>query len=225
VRLKPWGIAILVAAAIVVPLTLYWRRLAPVFVDPERLAALVRGAGFWGPAIIVTLQALQVILAPIPGQAVNFAAGYLFGFWPGVLYSWLGLLIGSAGAMVLARVLGRPLVTRFVPPATLTRLDTLAARRGLLFFLLVFLLPFVPDDAACFVAGLTPLPLLALLATAAIGRLPSIALTVWAGARAGNLPVAFWIIGGIAAAGALLIIWRYGEAIQDVLLRLAGNST
>lgn len=222
-QLKRWGILILIAGVIIVPLAVYWHRLAPLFASPEHVAEMVRGAGLWGPLMVIALQAFQVILAPIPGQAVNFVAGYLFGFWPGVLYSWFGLLIGSAVAMLLARFAGRPVVKRFVAPGTLARLDALAARQGLLFFLLVFLLPFVPDDAACFVAGLTPIPLKALLLTAAIGRLPSIALTVWAGTRAGDLPVAIRAIAGVAVVAGLFVIWRYRETIQDYLLHLAGR--
>ena len=223
-QLKRWCILILIAGLIIVPLAVYWNRLVPVFANPEHVASLVRDAGLWGPLVIIGLQAFQVIVAPIPGQALNFAAGYLFGLGPGILYSWLGLIIGSAGAMVLARAAGRPLVNRFVPTETLTRLDALAAKRGLLFFLLIFLLPFLPDDAVCFVAGLTPLPLLALLMTAAIGRLPSIVFTVWAGTQAGHLPVSLWVIGGVAVAAGLFTIWRYGEAIQSFLLHLASHT-
>ena len=122
--------------------------------------------------------------------------------------------------MGLARLAGRPLVTRLVSPATLARLDRLAAGRGLGFFFLVFLIPGLPDDAACFLAGLTPLPLPALLAAAAVGRVPGIVAAVWAGAYAERLPWQGWLIGSGIALAAAALLWRYGKQIQDGLLRL-----
>ena len=175
--------------------------------------------------ILVGLYVAQTIAAPIPGQALNFAAGYIFGLGPGLLYSWIGLSLGTTLAILLARYAGRPLVRRLVKAQTLEKLDRLAAGRGLLFFLLVFLLPGLPDDVACFVAGLTSLPVPALIAVSAFGRLPSLITAVWLGAYAERLPWQGWAILGLLAAGAALSIWRYGERIQDVLLgRLAKRS-
>jgi uncharacterized membrane protein YdjX (TVP38/TMEM64 family) len=157
-------------------------------------------------------------VAPIPGQALNFAAGYLFGLIPGILYSWLGLILGSTAALLLARYLGRPLVQRLVDPAALERMDRLAASRGLPFFFAVFLIPGLPDDIACFVAGLTSLPLLALIAVSAIGRLPSIVASVWLGVHAQQLPWQGWLILAGLMVALALAAWRYGERLQDAIL-------
>jgi uncharacterized membrane protein YdjX (TVP38/TMEM64 family) len=221
-----WLTALLVLAILALSL-LAWRlgpgKLTAAFTDLPRIAAAVRGAGGWGPLLIIGLQTAQVVLAPIPGQVVNLAAGYLFGVWWGTLYSWLGGMLGTIIALVIARFAGRPLVTRLVSPPALARLDRFAEGRGLLFFFLVFLLPFLPDDLACFVAGLTPLPLGALIAVAAVGRLPTIAATVWAGANAGRLPWYGWGIAGILVAIALYMLWRHGERIQEILLGFAAR--
>ena len=123
--------------------------------------------------------------------------------------------------MGLARWAGRPLVLRLVNARLLERLDRLAAGRGLWFFLVVFLLPGLPDDAACFLAGLTPLPLPALIAAAAVGRIPGIAGAVWAGAHAGKLPWQGWVILGGLALAAAVVAWRYGERMQGALSEMA----
>jgi uncharacterized membrane protein YdjX (TVP38/TMEM64 family) len=212
-------VILLVAAALLAPLVIWREPLAAVFAQRERIIAAIRNAGAWGPALLIVLYVAQVIAAPIPGQAVNFVAGYLYGFWVGSLYSWLGMVIGSAAAMGLARLAGRPLVMRLVSPVTLARLDRLAAGRGWGFFFLVFLIPGLPDDAACFLAGLTPLPLPALMAAAAIGRIPGIVAAVWAGAYAERLPWQGWLIGSGLALTAAALFWRYGRQGQDSLLR------
>jgi len=212
-------IALLILAALILPLILWRDQIRAVFMEPQRLTAAVRSAGPWAPLAFIGLYVAQAIAAPIPGQALNFAAGYLFGLIPGILYSWLGLILGSTAALLLARYLGRPLVKRLVAPAALEKMDRLAENRGLVFFFLVFLLPGLPDDIACFVAGLTSLPLLALIAISAIGRLPSVVASVWLGTHARQLPWQGWLILAGLTVALALAAWRYGERIQDAVLK------
>ncbi len=197
----------------------FWRaEIAEWFGERQRIIAALRGAGAWAPVALIGLYVAQVIAAPIPGQAINFVAGYLFGFWAGLGYSWLGAMLGSAAAMGLARLAGRPLIMRLVNPTLLEQLDRLAASRGLGFFFLIFLIPGLPDDVACFLAGLTRLPLAALLLAAALGRIPGMAAAIWVGASAGQIGWPGWMalagLSLLAAAG----IWRYGERFQAWLM-------
>ncbi len=203
-------IALLVLVALVLPLILWKDQIRAVFMDPQRLTEAVRGAGPGAPLAFIGLYIAQAIAAPIPGQALNFAAGYLFGLIPGILYSWLGLILGTTAALLLARYAGRPLVRRLVNPAALEKMDRLAASRGLGFFFLVFLLPGLPDDIACFVAGLTPLPIPALIAASAIGRLPSVVASVWLGVYAQRMPWQGWVVLGGLISGSgpgCLALW------------------
>jgi len=215
----PWLLGGLLLAFLVVP-SLVWRgELAGLFTDRDRVMALVRGAGAWGPAALIGLTMAQIIAAPIPGQVVNLVAGYAFGFWRGALYSWLATLVGSTVALALARYAGRPLVVRLVSPQALDRLDRYAAGRGLRFFFLVFLIPFLPDDVACFLAGLTSLPLRALIAVVALGRIPGVVTAVWAGGQADRLGWQGWLIAGALILLGLFVALRYGQRLQDALLR------
>ncbi len=78
----------------------------------QRLLELVEGFGPAKPYIFLTLQVLQVVFAPIPGQLIGLLAGHFFGFWRGLFLSMLGLAIGSFLAMGLGRLLGEKLVRR-----------------------------------------------------------------------------------------------------------------
>ncbi len=137
-----------------------------------------------------------------------------------MLLSTAGTGLGTFVALALARMLGRPLAQRFVPAEWLSRLDAGAQKHGLLFFLLIFLLPFLPDDMACFAAGLTPLPVAALLVVAMLGRLPGLWVSCWLGANATGLSPQAWalvVIGSILLAlGSVL----YGERLQRWAIRL-----
>jgi uncharacterized membrane protein YdjX (TVP38/TMEM64 family) len=176
------ALAVLALALLAVGSTLLLGALAPELTEPAALADVLLGFGPWTPVAFVALQAGQVLLAPIPGQVVAFVGGYLFGAVPGTVYSLLGVTLGSAAAFSLARRYGRPWVGRIVGPGTLDRLDTAVGSDGRVVVFLLFLVPGMPDDAICFVAGLTDIPIRVLVAIAVVGRAPSVFLVSVSGA-------------------------------------------
>lgn len=156
---------------------------APFLTDPAGLQTFVHGFGVWAPLVFVGLQAAQVVLAPIPGQVTGFAAGYLFGAVAGAAYSIAGVTVGSAVAFWLSRRFGRTYVERVVTSERLAQFDGLTEQDATLALFLAFLVPGLPDDAICFVGGLTDLPLWRLVLVALLGRTPSFALMALAGAQ------------------------------------------
>jgi uncharacterized membrane protein YdjX (TVP38/TMEM64 family) len=159
------------------------RQYVPVLTDPVALRALVGEFGPWAPAAFVLLQAAQVVAAPIPGQVLGFVGGYLFGTVAGTVYSLLGVTIGSAIAFGLSRRFGRPYVERVVTADTLDRFDDFAAGNAPFALFVAFLVPGLPDDAICFVAGLTDVPLWKLVAIAVVGRTPGFLLAALVGSE------------------------------------------
>jgi uncharacterized membrane protein YdjX (TVP38/TMEM64 family) len=200
-----------------------WRWRAPLwafFGDQARLQTWVMRFGPWGPLVSIGLNVAQVLLAPIPGQFLGLMNGYLYGVWRGAAYSMVGLFIGTALAMGIGRRLGRPVVEQMVRPAHLARWDRIAHDQGPLFFFLVFLLPFVPDDLASFLIGLSPLSIPPMLVLATLGRLPGVFVSCWIGANAALLPWWAWgVLGGGAAALAWLF-WQRQTQLEDFTLRL-----
>ena len=190
-----------------------------VFQRQAELQAWIARFGVWGPAASVALTIAQVILAPIPGQLLGVVNGYLFGLWPGFFYNMLGLFIGSGLAMSTGRLLGRPAVERFVSPQQLARWDRLAYRQGPLFFFLVFLFPFVPDDVACFIIGLSPLSIPTMVVLATLGRFPGVFVSCWIGAYSMELPMWVWIPLGGGSVALAWLFWRYRMAVESLVLR------
>lgn len=214
---------LVLVVVLLAPLLLWWDDILRIFAERERVIAEIQAAGAWGPVVLIALAIAQTVVAPIPGQMVNFVAGYIYGLGAGFLYSWLGMFLGTASAMGLARWAGRPVVDRLVSRALLDRLDRLAQERSLGFFFLFFLIPGLPDDLLCFAAGLTRLPLRILLPMAALARIPGLFGAVWLGAEAESLPWPVWVAFSLLGLVAALVVWRYGERLQEVLLRLAGS--
>lgn len=188
--------------------------------NQAQVRAWVAKLGPWGPGAVVFLEITQAVLGPIPGTAIEAASGYLFGPWPGALYALLGIVLGSAISFGLARQVGRPLLLRWLSPRQVARLDDLTRRGGALFFFLIWLFPFVPDDLACLAAGLTPMSPRQFLLLMIAGRTPGILVATWLGATAPRLGPAWWPIMLAAVTLAAVVAWRWGEQIQDRLLSL-----
>jgi uncharacterized membrane protein YdjX (TVP38/TMEM64 family) len=216
---QAWLIAGLVLTILVGALILWGQPLYRFVADQAQVRAWVEGLSAWGPLAIVGLEIAQVLLAPIPGQAIDAVSGYLFGIWLGSLYAAVGIGLGSLINFGLARRFGRPLVAKMVKPDALARLDDLADRGGALFFFLIWLFPFVPDDLACLACGLTRMSWRQFLILMTLGRLPGIVVATWIGANAAQIRPAWWIAVLAVITLAAIVVWHWGEQIQNALLR------
>jgi uncharacterized membrane protein YdjX (TVP38/TMEM64 family) len=186
-----------------------WQRIG----DAGRLAASWRAARIAGPLGCVGLQAFQVVFFFIPGEAISFAAGYVFGTWRGLAYSLTGIMLGSIFNFQLARAVGRPALARIVLPSSLERVDRLLeGARGRLAVFLLFLLPLGPKDALCYGAAFSDMSLPEFAAISGAARLPGLVFSVYLGTRAAHRNFVFVLVAGLmalAAAGALCLFRRH----------------
>ena len=178
--------------------------------NPSELRKLGEGSEW----IFIAIQVLQVIIAPIPGQAAAFAGGFIFGFWKGWGLTTLGLVIGSLIAMSLARLLGISLVRKVVPESIIQRFDSVISDGGYMTFFMIFLLPALPDDAVCFLAGLTKLKLLPLSVVCLLGRAPGMAVLSLTGAGfADGLTLWVEVLFGVMMVLSV-VLWLFWEIIE-----------
>ncbi len=209
-----------IAAAAVVGLL--WINRDPLMAhltDVERLRATLLEIGPWGPVAIALLYALQLVIAPIPGNAIAAIAGFLYGPWLGSAAVVAGGTLGSAIAMLISRRFGRPLVQRFADARVISFVERFGNVRSWWIWALVFLLPL--GDPLVFAAGLTPAPLLRILAGIVVGRLPGQAFIAYLGSEAtDSAPV---VLLGMFAAFLLLSVLGYVhlERLKALIARLA----
>jgi uncharacterized membrane protein YdjX (TVP38/TMEM64 family) len=172
------------------------------FSDLDAVIHSIMEYGAWGPAVLSLLFVLQTFLAFIPGQALMIASGYIYGFSGGLIITWASLVIGGQAAFWLARRYGRPFAERFVARNVLDRWDSSVAARGILFYVITLVMPFFPNDAMCYVAGLGNISFRRFLAANIVGRGIASLLTVLVGSFAGQIPSLIWIfIGGFVLLG------------------------
>ncbi|MEF3168460.1 MAG: TVP38/TMEM64 family protein [Deltaproteobacteria bacterium] len=138
----------------------------------EALRAFILSHGPFAPLVFVFLQALQVVAAPVPGEATGFIAGFLFGAWEGFFLAMGGLVLGSFLAFSLARSF-RGLVKRYLERSSAyARFEHLVEHQGIFLFFFLFLFPGFPKDFLCYILGLSHMPWQVFLFITAIGRIP-----------------------------------------------------
>lgn len=140
--------------------------------DKEKTSVYIEGFGPAAPLIFMLIQVLQVMFAPVPGEATGFIGGYLFGVLRGFLYSSLALSLGSLINFGVGRFLGRRYVRKLIPPRHLKRFDKMIKREGALVVFILFILPGFPKDYLCLFLGLSALPTKIFFFMATIGRMP-----------------------------------------------------
>lgn len=162
------------------------------FGNREAVVNSVEQLGIWGPFVLIILLVLQVFLAFIPGQALMVACGYIYGFWGGLLISWLGLFGGGQAAFFLARRFGRPFAERWISPEILSKWDKASKGQGVGFYMLSLVLPIFPNDAMCYVAGLGKIQSRRFTIANSLGRGLACLFTSAAGAFGSQLSIQSW---------------------------------
>lgn len=155
--------------------------------EPDQFRAWVDSSGVLGKIIYVGMVILQVLVAFIPGEPIELAAGYAFGFWEGTVLTLVGILIGSWIVFALVRRWGVKLVEVFFPNNKLNDINFLQnPKKTKVITFLLMLIPGTPKDLLSYFAGLTKLTTLQWLVIVAVGRLPSLVTSTFTGAAAGE---------------------------------------
>ena len=155
--------------------------------EPEAFRAWVDGYGLAGRLIFVGMVVLQVLVAFIPGEPIELAAGYAFGFLEGSLLTLGGFLIGSAMVYALVKKYGVKLVEVFFHRERIRSFRFLQNPKKIRAIALILMtIPGTPKDFLSYFAGLTSLKMGEWLAIVAVGRLPSLITSTATGAAAGS---------------------------------------
>ena len=150
--------------------------------DPLVFRSWIQAFGFWGKLVFVSLAAIQVILALIPGGPVQIAAGYAFGIIEGSVLCTVGIQIGSAIAFLLARYLGTKVIYLFFSREKVESVRFLQGSKRLEFLTFIcFLIPGAPKDLLTYFCGITKIPFWKFILITTIARIPSIIISVMSG--------------------------------------------
>jgi len=191
--------------------------------DHHRLKGFISSFGPYSPIAYILLQVMQVVVAPIPGGAIEFLGGYLFGAKAGFLYSMIGLVLGSLLAFSLARIFEKVAVEKFVSEQTRNKFDYLVEHQGAILSFILFLIPGFPKDALCYILGLTPMHWGIFLIISTVGRIPGTLMATLQGAKAFDHQYKFFLILMGISTLVILIFYIYHEEIHHLAKRFKGE--
>lgn len=181
--------------------------------DPAAFRAWVEARGIWGRVLFVGLIVLQIIVAFIPGEPFELAAGYAFGALWGTLLVWIGAIIGTTVVFLFVRKIGVKAVEVFFPREKINSMKYLQDEKKLnAAAFLLFLIPGTPKDLLTYLAGLTKIRLLPWIVLTSIARIPSIVTSTISGNALGiekyTLAIIVYVATALVSGIGLLIYQR-----------------
>lgn len=133
--------------------------------------------------VYIGVQVIQIVISIIPGQAFQFAAGYLYTFFPGLLYSIVGATIGTIISFYLAKLLGKDAMHLLFGEERMNYfIHRLNSKKAYTIVFLIYLIPGFPKDLLSYAAGVSEMQFRPFLVFSLIGRTPGMAGSLLIGA-------------------------------------------
>lgn len=150
--------------------------------DPDGFKQWIDGFGNWSIVVFLVLRIIQTVTKLIPGEALEIAAGCVFGVWEGLLWCLLGSVIGSLIILWLGKSYGMRMIGLFVDPEKIHSISFLqnADRFNVTFFFL-YLIPGTPKDVFTWLICVTDENPFKFLLLTTIARIPSVLVSTWCG--------------------------------------------
>lgn len=211
-------VAFIVLMAIIVVVA--WPYIADVFSEGgvDRLVERVQNAGAAGVLIVLGMQFLQVVVAFIPGEVVQIAAGLMYGPLLGTLVILVGCVISSSVVYKLVHVLGAPFVQGMVSTEHLEKFRAFEASGKLdIIVFVLFLIPGMPKDVFTYIVPLTDMPYKKFIVLTTVGRIPGVVASTYAasGFASGEMVGPIVVVAIAAVLALVAVVFR--DKIMDLL--------
>ncbi len=184
-------VLIFIVSLIVILGIYYWDdiKLLATQEGQEEFATKIRSTGFLGFIIILTIQALQVVVAFIPGEFVEIISGMLFGTIGGLIVCLLGLIIGNIIIFGLIKLLGKTIIELNIQNKYQNKFKFLQNKtKALTILFFIYFIPGPPKDVITYFIPFTKIKMVPFIIVTSIARIPTIISSTLVGASiiAGN---------------------------------------
>jgi uncharacterized membrane protein YdjX (TVP38/TMEM64 family) len=195
---------VIVVGGTIATLAIWGGELWSLLSDQDRFRRWIESYDIYAAPVFVLAQIAQVVIFIIPGEITQVAGGYIFGTWLGFVLNYIGLTLGSLIAFGLGRLFEHAVIELFVHRDAVARFDRLIRRpSGFWSMLVLFVIPGIPKDLLCYVAGMTTMSVATFLFIVSVGRLPGVLLSTIFGSR---LAARDWDGVALSAAATLLVL-------------------
>lgn len=165
---------LLIIVAVPVYILVFHQDWLAVMSDLDQMRALIaQYKGIEAAFIYVAAQIIQIIISVIPGQALQIAAGFMFGFPIALGLSVIGAIVGTVITYYLGKVLGRDAMHLIFGEEQISRyVAQMNSRKAAAIVFLIYLIPGIPKDVVSYAAGVSSMKLRPFLLLSLVGRLP-----------------------------------------------------
>lgn len=174
-------LASLFAGALVLHFTGYLDLLLQLFGDPQYLKETLEPYGFYAAFVLIGLLLVNNILWVIPGHGLGVACGLMYGVYWGTFVCMIGTTLSTLLAVFISKRYGRPAVKSVIGKEKLEEYEHFTEATDVWPFIILILLPVVPDDATVYLAGLTDFSIKRLVIVLSLARLPGVITLTWFG--------------------------------------------
>jgi uncharacterized membrane protein YdjX (TVP38/TMEM64 family) len=127
----------------------------------------------YGQVGLLIVMIIQTIIAPIPSEALIVFSGAIgIKIMDIVIFGGLGTVIGAVLAFYIARIGGKPIITKLIGDKWINRVDGWVERKGTKAILFARLIPIIPFDLISYVSGITKLKFRNYFFATVIGAFP-----------------------------------------------------
>ena len=170
--------------------------------------------------VYIGLQIVQIVISIIPGQVFQMAAGYIYGFWPALLFAMTGALLGTTLSFMLAKVLGRDFLHIFFGEEKMSYyIERLNSKKMYAIVFFLYLIPGIPKDMVSYAAGVSEIRFKPFLIISALGRIPGMIGCLLMGYMVMEEKYTGAVIIGVFAVIAFCICIAFRKKIQSFLDR------
>ena len=165
--------------------------------------------------VYIAAQIVQIIICIVPGQALQLAAGYLYGFWLGFLLSIIGAFLGSVVVFYLAQILGHDAMHILFGQRKINdMLAKINSKKGMMLVFIIFLIPGIPKDLCTYAAGISEMKIKPFLILSLIARSPGMMCSL----AIGRQVMHGYYTSAIVIAVIVVILFIFGVLFRDKIL-------
>jgi uncharacterized membrane protein YdjX (TVP38/TMEM64 family) len=190
-----------------------------MYSDKHFLKDTVAAWGWMAPLVFIVIQALQVIVSPVPGEITGPVGGALFGTVWGAVYSTIGLTLGTISCFAIGRKWGEPLVRPWLSEHHWNRMNFILEAEGAILCFILYVIPGFPKDIISYLFGISPMPFWLFALVSTVARIPGTVISSYFGANVAEHQYLYALVFIAIIAALCLPLFYYRDRIVRRLHR------
>lgn len=212
--------ALLLGIIIGIPAALYFcnPEIIENFKSIDKFNAWIADYKGIGLIIYLICQIAQIVICVLPGQVIQIAGGYLFGFVVTFFISIIGAVIGTVITFYLAKLLGRNAIMLICGEQRFHKYQRImSTQRARKIIFLIYLIPGLPKDLLAYAAGVSGINTLEFTFLSIMGRIPAMTVSILFGVSLYSDNYLSAVLIAAAMAVVLLICFIKRKALTDFI--------